>query len=417
LHELTPDARVLARIAQMVTYQCASRRPDGRFKHTGYQVGETRGDCLIHNVFPCAMLAETCLVVGHRLPGELRARVDRTIREVLASQVEVRGETANENTCANQDYCRVWAWLLHMDAFQHREWDPLVVRSLDYLARRFHVPEVPDPQCTGVRRDLAHLGYIEPAEYYGMIIEPLRCAARRYGRKDYLDQALAIARHIVRSVWRDQAGQLRAHRDWREVAGRWRRCDEPMLIAGMGLTIGAISNLERDLSGDSELRAYVEGMNRTFVRYQSEAGFFVPASGWGSEHDVVPAVAWTSHDAFYLTRLERGPIEWESVLTPEPRAAVVFGQTCMWIETPTYWAIRGYDSIHGLELIGRKDRPKFRVHVYEWYVPADAEIESLKMPDEPHFALAEGKIFQTGGRRDVISIVGAVRHVLAGERS
>ena len=39
-----------------------------------------------------------------------------------------------ENSVANQDYCRLWARLVHMDAFGHREWHDPVAAGLDYLS-------------------------------------------------------------------------------------------------------------------------------------------------------------------------------------------------------------------------------------------------------------------------------------------
>jgi hypothetical protein len=53
--------------------------------------------------------------------------------------------------------------------------------------------------------------------------------------------ALGLAHHVVRSSWKDAAGMLRLHRLYHsDRSGRYLRVQEPMLVAGMGLTLEAI---------------------------------------------------------------------------------------------------------------------------------------------------------------------------------
>ena len=65
----------------------------------------------------------------------------------------------------------------------------------------FHISGVPDAECDGTKRAL--LGkdqlLLEPAEYYGLMISPLCLGFEMFGRERWLDAAVRLCRHVVRS--------------------------------------------------------------------------------------------------------------------------------------------------------------------------------------------------------------------------
>ena len=246
-----PDARGRELLERMVRFQATSFQADGQFAHIGFQCGEMLKHGLIHNVVPCAALSA---VAGLIEVG--RDEIDRAVRGVLAATDRLHGSGPGEGTCCNQEYARLWARLLHMKAFDHHEWHASVAAGLDYMIARFHVRGHPDGECVGTVRSQGDTASLEPAEYYGLMIHPLLLGYQRYGKPQYLDEALAIARHCARSSWVDPQGQRRAHRLWTRLTGDWRCLREPMLIGGFGLTLSAIHALLQ-IQRDDELAQFL----------------------------------------------------------------------------------------------------------------------------------------------------------------
>ena len=346
---------------------------------------------MIHNVVPCVALAMAA-------PTE---QSDRAIRQVLTACDIRSGAWPGANSVANQDYCRLWARLVHMNAFHHREWHDRVAVGLDYLIDHFHVSGQPDPQCAGTIRHPSDRTGLEPAEYYGLMIHPLVLGWRRYGQPRYLAAAQAIARHVARSSWRDTQGQQRFHRTWLRVGERWECVQEPMLIGGMGLTLSGIQELVRT-EADTELEQFLAAADQTYAHYQSPAGFFLAATGWGGEQDIIPATAWQSHDFYHLVSRHGVPADfWETFFAPLAGVAAVFGTSLIWLETKTHWAIRGYHWANGLNLVGRKDRAEFGLDGPRWIpIPRQMPAEFI-MPDEPKFLQTNDGIYRLTGRADV----------------
>lgn len=396
-----PDVEQLGRLEQMVRWQCAARQPDGQFDHVGYQVGERLRGGLIHNMVPALALVETWALVGKHWSAGLGDTIDRTVREVLEICGALHGGEVTERSTANQDYARTWVRLRHMAVFEHKEWDERVQVDLDRLMARFHQPGLPDAQSVGVSRSTGPGDLIEPAEYYGLMITPLQVAASRYQREDYAAAALGLARHVARSAWTDDRGRRRLHRLWRRWNGDWVASREPMLIAGAGLTLAAIAEVAA-AQGDAELGAFGDALLATYAASQTDRGFFQMASGWGGEQDLIPSVAWHTHDAWYLTRCTALPADlWSRVATPCDRVSVVLGDRQCWVENRTHWGLHGYEAMNGFELVGRKDGARFRLDLADWIEPPDAELRALRMKDRPLFMRTDEAVMQLSGPADL----------------
>mgnify|MGYP006423263811 CR=1 FL=1 len=395
-----PAPAALERLETAIAFQCESRQADGQFAHVGFQVGERVQRGLVHTVVPAAALCEAVAVAGARLSAPLIERVERTVREVLEASESIYGEGASGKTVANQEAIRLAARLQHMAVFDHAAWDNRVRADLAFLAEHFHVPGVPDGESAGCLRSMPNPDALEPAEYYGLIIKPLVLAGRRYGAPEYLDQAMRLARHVVRSAWADPQGRRRVHRTWRRLGGAWTRVCEPMLLAGIGLTLEAIADLLTDRP-DAECEAFLTGMERTYARAQSPAGMLLAATGWRGEQDIIPATAWQSHDLLYLLRRHGVPDNFEAAIeAPDPRAAAVLGHHMLWLETDRHWALDGPETLQRLRLRGRKDHPHFELMLSAWVAGGPPD-PAMVMENPPRFFATDDRIVHVGGREDL----------------
>lgn len=397
-----PDGRGVELVRRLVQFQTHAIADHGEFKHIGFQIGEICQVGLVHNVVPCMAMCRTVRLLPEAFDEAQRSGVDRAVRRVLDACDKRYGSEVGEHSTANQEYIRNWARIEHMLTFAHNDWDDSVRRDLTRLIERFHIRGVPDDACDGSLRSTRNPDLIEPAEYYGLMIHPLVLAFERFGEPRFLDAAGRLARHIVRSSWRDDRGCVRVHRAFHRVRGTWERVREPMMIGGVGVTldsIRAIASIDRDPAIDAFLADY----DQTYARYQSPAGFFLAASGWYSEPDLIPSTAWQSHDLMYL--LNRHPIDarfWDRVLTPASAAAVVLGPSMCWIEAGPHWTVRGYQTAHGMEIAGRKDRIRFGIDIPRWIDPKLVLEPALLMPDRPMFVRLDDRIVHTQGRRDLL---------------
>lgn len=386
-----PDSRASALLETLAHFQATSFQADGQFAHIGFQCGETLKSGLIHNVVPCAVLSA--------LPAS-EAR-DKAVRQVLARYDALQGAWPTDYSCANQEYCRLWARMLHMRTYDHRQWHDETALGLDYMIAHFHRRGNPDGDCAGTLRVRSNEDMLEPAEYYGLMIHPLLEGYRRYGTARYLDEARAIARHCVRSSWIDRQGCRRAHRMWMEVNGQWIRTCEPMLIGGFGLTLSAIQALAR-LEPDTELETFLTAMDTTYAHYQSGAGFFLAASGWEAEPDIIPSSAWQSHDFYHLVlRHALAPGFWDTLFAVDATPAVVLGRNEIWMEDDQHWML-GHYMTQGLQKVhGRKDAVRILHDIPAWIDRQRALPENYKLQNPPEFLRTEEAIYHRGGRTDL----------------
>ena len=315
-HAAAPDPRAAELLRRLVAFQTASFQDNGNYRHVGFQCGELLKHGLIHNVIVNASLGEAAAVAGDPLGDAGRDAIRAAFDRNTPSHGPARG-----GGCCNQEYCRVWAKLLHARAFGRTDLRDAAFADLDVLAEAFHVPGVPDDECDGALRVAADRSYFEPAEYYGLMVLPLVEAYEQSGgapgSERFLDRALRLCRHVVRSMWTDAHGRARLHRLWRRDRGGGWLCQlEPMLIGGGGDTLEGLTAVLRHRDDPALLDAR-DRLLATLAGAQTPGGAFLPATGWGHEADVAPSSAWHAHDA-------------RALLAPEHLAAGVAADDTFW---------------------------------------------------------------------------------------
>lgn len=361
LLEKSPNERGVALLETLMQYQAASMRPDGEYKHIGFQTGELAKTGLIHNMVPALSLA---LAVCHGKtilhPKTIEAARLSVHRALDEGGLHYGGGRAGKEACCNQDYARIWAKLLVKPAFGEGCYEQQAQQDLDFMVENFHVPGVPDADCDGTLRALEGKDQylLEPAEYYGLMIAPLCLAYRQYGQQRWLNAAMRLARHVVRSSFVDENGCRRVHRAYYLRAdGSWGKLTQPMQVQGNGLTLLAVHECAQ-LTADPELLAFVEQMEHTMEYYQTRRGFLCAATGWNTEADAAPCTAWQNHDFLYAAQTipTLGADFWDKLFAPVEECSVVLAPNCVWIEQGKRWAIQDYFSRSAYQLLGRKDR-------------------------------------------------------------
>lgn len=381
---------------RMVRYQAGDNRPDGEYYHIGFQAGELAKTGLIHNMVPALSLGLAVCYGRQFLSKETIEAAHRSVRRVLdEGSLHYGGGRAGQQACCNQDYARIWAKLLVKLAFGESCYEQQAKEDLDYMIRNFHVSGFPDDECDGTRRALGGKDQflLEPAEYYGLMIEPLCLAYEQYGEKRWLDAAMRLARHVARSTFRDAQGCRRVHRAYYSKAdGSWERLTQPMQIQGNGLTMLGIRHCAQ-LAGDEELTLCADQLEDTMVYYQTGRGFVCPATDWYTEADVAPCTAWQSHDFFYFAMQDESlpPDFWQRVFAPEDHCNVVLGGNCIWMEKGKRWTIMDYFSRACYQLYGRKDREMFGRDL-GWTGEKNVVDESYYWDDMPRFVLNNGHV-------------------------
>ena len=347
-------------LERMLEFQLDARQPNGEFEHIGFQVGESLRAGLIHNMVPCVALLLALKEFTPDRHHRFQTRIVSVVEAVLDA-CRIYGESVSQQSCANQEYARQWVRLLLAEAADRPELRELALRDLAALGEMGLVPHLPDAESLGSLRTAIDPNVIEPAEYYGLMIEPLLIAHQTTGNSLWLEQAMGIARHVVRSSWIDPAGQRRFHRLYHRIPdGTFTRINEPMLIAGMGLTLEGIRKCSVQ-TGDLELAGFMEQCHRTFAYYQHPGGFFLSATGWRNEADLAPCTAWHSQDAWHLLQSRETLPEKISLKAPtgaEP-LWVLLGDTCFYAECGAHWRIGDYLTQDVFALLGRKDEVHF----------------------------------------------------------
>jgi len=401
--EKSPDDRAIELWRRMMLFQARTVQPDGQFEHIGFQVGEAATSGLIHNMVGNIGLLEGLRTSGQHLVAHERSEVLAAVRANLdACRVYGGGRPTPEGTC-NQEYARVWAKLRYTELSDDQSFDGEIERDLEDLIRLCSVRGVPDDDSVGTYRvgaDRATGGILEPAEYYGLMIVPLMIAARRYGRRDFADEALAMCRHIVRSAWRDDRGHTRYHRYWYVAGDASHLSTTPMLIAGMGLTLRGIDEVLVDID-DAELREFRADVMHTYAGYQTSGGFFASATGWHNEADVAPSTAWHAHDLMALVHGTTLPDDfWDRVFSNTGRRSVLLSDRAYWVEDAERWAILSPWTAGDLSIYGRKDLDTFGREYFAW-TDKDPLPEELRFRDVPVFFAADDGLFLIGPDQDL----------------
>lgn len=390
------DARGAEQLGRMMRYQAASMRPDGEYQHIGFQTGELAKVGLIHNMVPALSLALAAWYAKDWLDEPTRrAAQDSVLRVLTQGSLHYQGGRATEKACCNQDYARIWAKLLVRPAFGDSRFEQEAQEDLDYMVSNYHVTGVPDGESDGTVRALGgqEQFMLEPAEYYGLMIAPLCLGYRLYGKTRWLEAALRLCRHVVRSSFVDDRGQRRVHRAYySRMDGTWGRLTQPMQVQGNGMTLYGILECA-GLTGDRELYDFLDQMDRTMAFYQTERGFLCAATGWDCEADAVPATAWQAHDFMYFAhRLPHTASDfWDRMFCPVQECSVVLTSNCLWMEDGARWTIQDYFSRSVYNLFGRKDRPVFGRDT-SWTGEPSVVDESYHWADLPVFVLADGVV-------------------------
>jgi hypothetical protein len=359
------DVELEAQLLQLLRFQTTSFQEDGQYQHIGFQIGESLKLGLIHNGITNVSLGLTLQYGDSYLSDDvkvgIRSAMERNFEAIDRIYPFGIMYTAGR-AISNQEYARIWGKLLHLRAFDGTEQRRKDLRDqLDYMIQQFHFRGLPDMDCEASYRYDKDKTSTEPGEYYGLLIGPLVLAYELFGDERYLNHAGALCRHVARSAWYDSRGKLRMHRVWYHSGSRWVKLDEPMLIAGMGITLFAVEQYIRHVP-DQELSEYLRGCDRTYASYQNQRGYFASATGWSSEADVAPSTAWHTHDLLYLV-LRHGMDEtfWNELSDTNigKSTSVLLGNGCIWMERDLQWTITDYFGRDPYQLIGRKDEGHF----------------------------------------------------------
>jgi hypothetical protein len=361
------DPRGLELLERLIDYQTTSFQEGDVYRHIGYETGELSNKALIHNAIANVSLG-LAAVHGHSYLDDKRMNSIRTaiLRNMKGCESFGSGRPDKIGTC-NQEYARIWGKLLFQQAFDDTRWRDEVVEDIDYMIQNFHLTGFPDDECTATLRATNIPDIVEPAEYYGLMICPLVLAAELYQDDRYLDEAGRICRHVARSQWIDEKGQVRFHRLWFRANEEWKVNNTPMLIAGMGDSLEGINRYLKHRP-DAELENFLLVCDQTYSHYQHPRGFFASATGWLGEADIAPSTAWHSHD--FRSLVHRHGIDsdfWDTIFQQDQaQTSVLLGDRCYWIEQGPFWAIRDYLWECTFDLVGRKDRVRFGRSMPDW---------------------------------------------------
>lgn len=390
-------------LRRMIDYQAASFQENGQFKHVGFQVGESADSGLIHNAMGQVGLLLAGIYGKNFLPEECLEKIrSAVLRNMEGCKCYGNGRAGRGGAC-NQEYARIWAKLLYMDLTGDVSMGAEVKEDIDLLIELFHAPGYPDAESSGTYRSAKDKdrkrGILEPAEYYGLMIPPLLSAYKRYGEKRYLEEAKKIGRHVVRSSWKDERGCRRLHRFWYIDGEKCKKCDAPMLIAGMGMTLWAILEVHR-LEENPEFAQFLEQCGETYRTYQTEAGCFFSSSGWHNEMDVAPCTSWHCHDFFYLLQQNGVPKGfWEHFFENYEGETILMTDRCYWAERGKHWCILSPTTEGDYYVFGRKDRKVFEREFYGWTNKPKLP-EELNYPNRPEFIGLNGGIYRLDPGKD-----------------
>lgn len=358
------DPRGKELLESMMLYQAASMRPDGEYKHIGFQAGELAKVGLIHNMVPAVSLLLAAGLGQSYLSENIRQAAKESVLRVLCEgSLHYGGGRADETACCNQDYTRIWAKLLLQKVFQDDRFEKQVREDMDFMISRFHIPGVPDAESDGTLRALIGKDQflLEPAEYYGLMIAPLCLGYEMFGEKRWLDAAVRLCNHVVRSSFVDEEGCRRVHRAYfSRHSGGWGKLDQPMQIQGNGMTLYGILQCLR-LTGNTEFSDFLNQMDLCMVHYQTSRGFVRAATGWDTEADAVPSTAWQAHDFMYFAhRLDHLETDfWDRFFHSCKECSIVLSPNCIWMERDARWTIQDYFSRAVYQIYGRKDHQRF----------------------------------------------------------
>ncbi|RXZ83728.1 hypothetical protein EBB07_04920 [Paenibacillaceae bacterium] len=386
-------------LRKLIRFQTASFQPDGQYAHIGFQMGESLAVGLIHNMLPNVSLGLTAWYARDWLPEEDRQRIRHSMAAVMdaCDRIYPFGIMyENGRAISNQEYARLWGKLLYEKVFGESRWGDGLKQQLDTMIQEFHFSGLPDQDCSASYRYAGDSSSTEPAEYYGLLIAPLMVAYELYGEDKYLAEAERLCRHLSRSAWHDRKGQIRLHRVHYHTGSRWVQINEPMLIAGMGMSLFGIQQYLA-VREDAELAAFLVKCDQTYAAYQNPRGYFASATGWHNEADIAPSSAWHAHDLLYLiARHGANERVWQDLNKRYEQLSVLLGERCIWMEHQQQWTITDYQAMDVYQLLGRKDEPRFGRDM-SWVGGERTLPEHFNFANRPQFVKTDEGIFLRQG--------------------
>jgi hypothetical protein len=364
---------------RLVRWLLTTQLPTGKWDNAGAEFGRCFNDSPVDNMLQDLSLASFAGKLRARLGEATFREIDERVRRNLdlyrlpVEQIPARGCWGIGTV--NQDCAGIWAVFEWMNAFG---WDATLeaeaLAGLDIHLKNDLIHGLPDAESAGMLRGDGDPDYIEPAEYYGVIIPAYIWGYRRSGDRRYLDAALALARHVMRTTWTDAQGCRRLYRNYHKINGVWRVCNEPMLISGGGLACRALRELQA-LTPEAEIERFLTDMTATCTHYQNPYGFIAQATGWHDDFDIICGTVWQCHDLAWLAGEVCDPAAFLAALRePAPDLGVVIGWLDCWIENATQWAIQREWSM-GFGYVGAKTADHGYPSIPTWCGPRHPPME------------------------------------------
>ena len=340
----TGNPTVLDTTRRLAEFALASQMTNGRWDHCGAELGQRYNEAPVDNFLQDLSLCHLARVAPGALrrdgPADVAELVWRNLETYFSDldAIEARGHLLVATV--NQDCAGIWAMLEWMRTFgRDATWLDLALRGLRTHATQHMIWGLPAADCAGMLRSSGLPDYIEPAEYYGVIIPPYVLAYRETGDRQFLDVAVEFARHVMRNAWRDARGCRRLHRTCDRVGGEWRVSQAPMLVAGGGLFLRALRDLQV-AAPSAEAEEFLAAMDATLASYQNEFGFIVQATDWHDDYDLICGTVWQAHDLAYLGARVTDAAAFERALAaPAPDLGMVIGWHDCWVESAAQWGL------------------------------------------------------------------------------
>lgn len=352
-----------------------------RWDNCGAEFGRRFNTAAVDNFLQDLSLCYYVRVAGHTLTATEKASVRDFVRRNLASYLREAGRPEPTGHLlvgtVNQDCAGIWAMAEWMAAFgDDAEWRDLIGRGLRAHVREHLVTGLPDAESAGLLRASTLPDYIEPAEYYGVILPAYLHGYRLSGEGEWLAVAAQLARHVMRNAWRDARGCLRLHRTCDRVQGVWRVSQSPMLVAGGGLFLRALRELAA-LTPLPEAAAFLAEMDATLGHYQNDYGFIAAATEWHDDYDLICGTVWEAHDLAALGARVTDTAAFAAAFNePAPDLGLIIGWHDLWMESATQWALKRPWS-YGFSYSGDKHGAEGAPAVPAWGNPIKPEIPFL----------------------------------------
>ncbi len=364
-----------------VRYVLTTFMANERWDNCGAEFGRRFNEAAVDNFLQDLSLCYYARVAAHALTTDERTRIADLVRRNLESYLRVAGRPEATGhllvDTVNQDCAGIWAMGEWMLAFgEDASWRDLMLRGLHAHLRAHWVAGLPDAESAGLLRAGTLPDYVEPAEYYGVILPAYLHGYRLSGDRVLLDAAVAMARHVMRNAWRDARGCLRLHRTCDRVKGVWRVSQSPMLVAGGGLFLRALREL-KVLTPLPEAVGFLAEMEATLAFYQNDYGFIAAATEWHDDYDLICGTVWEAHDLAHLGAGVMDTAAFAAALqAPAPDLGIVIGWHDLWMESRTQWTLKRPWSC-GFSYSGDKHGAEGATAIPAWGNPIKPEIPFL----------------------------------------